>query len=44
MPTGIGTDDKTNGINKWTKIGTITVGIKTAQPGTATTPEEPVGP
>lgn len=40
MPTGIGTDDKTNGINKWTKIGTITVGIKTEQPGTA----EPVGP
>ena len=31
-------------IEKWTQIGTITVGIKTAQPGTATTPEEPVGP
>lgn len=43
MPTGIGTDDKTNGINKWTKIGTITVGIKTEQPGTAT-PEPPAGP
>lgn len=35
MPTGIGTDDKTNGINKWTKIGTITVGIKTEQPTAA---------
>lgn len=45
MPDGIGTDDKTNGITKWTKIGTITVGIKTEQPGTtATTPEEPVEP
>lgn len=40
MPDGISADDKTNGINKWTKIGTITVGIKTAQP-TATTPTEP---
>ncbi len=40
MPTGIGTDDKANGINKWTKIGTITVGIKTEQPGT-TAPTEP---
>lgn len=36
MPDGIGTDDETNGINKWTKIGTITVGIKTAQPTAAT--------
>lgn len=34
MPNGIGTDDETDGINKWTKIGTITVGIKTKQPGT----------
>lgn len=44
MPTGIGTDDKTNGINKWTKIGTITVGIKTEQPKAATTPTEPTEP
>ncbi len=45
MPDGIGGDDETNGITKWTKIGTITVGIKTEKPGTtATTPEEPVGP
>lgn len=43
MPDGIGGDDETNGITKWTKIGTITVGIKTEQPGTAT-PEPPVGP
>lgn len=32
MPDGISADDKTNGINKWTKIGTITVGIKTEEP------------
>lgn len=43
MPTGIGTDDETNGINKWTKIGTITVGIKTEQPK-ATTPTAPDTP
>lgn len=36
MPDGISADDKTNGISKWTKIGTITVGIKTAQPTAAT--------
>lgn len=39
MPNGIGTDDETNGINKWTTIGTITVGIKTEEPTAA-----PVGP
>lgn len=37
MPDGISADNKTNGINKWTTIGTITVGIKTEQP-TATAP------
>lgn len=36
MPDGISADNKTNGINKWTTIGTITVGIKTAQPTAAT--------
>lgn len=40
MPDGISADNKTNGINKWTTIGTITVGIKTEKPGT-TTPTEP---
>ena len=35
MPDGIGTDDETNGISKWTKIGTITVGIKTEVPTAA---------
>lgn len=47
MPDGIGTDDETNGISKWTKIGTITVGIKTEQPGTTTpgtSDTEPTGP
>lgn len=36
MPDGISADDKTNGITKWTKIGTITVGIKTEEPAAAT--------
>lgn len=36
MPDGISADNKTNGINKWTTIGTITVGIKTEQPAAAT--------
>lgn len=35
MPDGIGTDDETNGISKWTTIGKITVGIKTEQPTAA---------
>ncbi len=39
MPDGISADNKTNGINKWTTIGTITVGIKTEEPTAA-----PVGP
>lgn len=39
MPDGISADNKTNGINKWTTIGTITVGIKTKEPTAA-----PVGP
>lgn len=37
MPDGISADNETNGITKWTTIGTITVGIKTAMP-TAETP------
>lgn len=41
MPDGISADNKTNGINKWTTIGTITVGIKTEEPKAAT---PPVGP
>lgn len=40
MPDGIQASQE---IDKWTKIGTITVGIKTAQPGT-TTPDTPAGP
>ena len=39
MPAGISADNKTNGINKWTTIGTITVGIKTEEPKAAATPE-----
>lgn len=41
MPDGISADNKTNGINKWTTIGTITVGIKTEEPKAA---QPPVGP
>lgn len=41
MPDGISADNKTNGINKWTTIGTITVGIKTEEPTAA---QPPVGP
>lgn len=40
MPDGIQASQE---ITKWTKIGTITVGIKTAQPGT-TAPDTPAGP
>ncbi|MBD5556565.1 MAG: hypothetical protein HDQ95_14830 [Roseburia sp.] len=41
MPDGLDTDlQKDDGIAKWTKIGTITVSIKTEQPKAATTPEE----
>ena len=36
MPDGISADNETNGITKWTTIGTITVGIKTAMPTAAT--------
>ena len=40
MPAGLATDKQTdNGITKWTKIGTITVGIKTVEPKAATTPD-----
>lgn len=38
MPTGISAAKKTDGIEKWTTIGTITVGIKTEEP------KAPVGP
>lgn len=43
MPDGIKTEDsgETQKITKWTKIGTITVGIKTEEPKAAT---PPVGP
>lgn len=41
MPDAISDANKTNGITKWTKIGTITVGIKTEEPKAAT---PPVGP
>lgn len=41
MPDGISADNKTNGISKWTTIGTITVGIKTEEPTAA---QPPVGP
>lgn len=40
MPDGIQASQE---IDKWTKIGTITVGIKTAQPGTTPT-DTPAGP
>lgn len=43
MPDGLATEYQTDdGIAKWTKIGTITVSIKTEQPtaATTTTPEE----
>ena len=42
MPDGLAADlKKGDGIAKWTKIGTITVGIKTAQPTAAATPSTP---
>lgn len=49
MPTNPDTENgetAPSDIEKWTQIGTITVGIKTAQPGTTTpgTPDTPAGP
>lgn len=45
MPDGLATDLQTaDGIAKWTKIGTITVGIKTEQPKAPTTPDQPTEP
>lgn len=32
MPAGLASTHQTDGVTKWTKIGTITVGIKTEQP------------
>lgn len=36
MPSGISDDNKTNGIEKWQQIGTITVAIETEDPTAAT--------